>query len=127
MIIDEKSKSEKFIDNFERIFSSHLDDNKEDLDEALTKGGIKSFRLFSNKQNTLIQKINDNVDFFINDYNKYFFENFYSKAFDDVEKLIDENYEKKSTILNTYSEQTEDMENLLNSGINKTQYLILFI
>jgi len=127
LIIDEKSKSEKFIDNFERIFSSHLDDNKEDLDEALTKGGIKSFRLFSNKQNTLIQKINDNVDFFINDYNKYFFENFYSKAFDDVEKLIDENYEKKSTILNTYSEQTEDMENLLNSGINKTQYLILFI
>lgn len=115
--MDEKSKNEKFFDNLDdKIFSPLQDENKEDLDEALSKGGIRSFRLFSNKQKDLVNSINENVDVFINDYNKFFFEYCFIKAFDQVERIMEENNDKKETIINTYTEQMGDMEKLLVSG-----------
>lgn len=72
--------------------------------------------MFSNKQKDLVNTINENVDDFIIDYNKYFLENYFCKAFDQVEKMMDENNDKKSAIINTYTEQIDDMEKLLESG-----------
>lgn len=115
--MEEKSKNEKFIENFDdKIFSLHQEENKEDLDEALSRGGIRSFRLFSNKQKDLIKSVNENVDDFIKDYNQHFLEHYFTKAFDEVEKIMEEKNDKKATITNTYSEQIEDMDKLLVSG-----------
>jgi len=80
------------------------------------KGGVKSFRLFSSKHKDLVSNINETVDLFINEYNQNFFENYFTKAFDQIEKIMDKNNEKKITILNTFNEETEDMEKLLMSG-----------
>jgi len=72
--------------------------------------------LISNKQKDLVNCINENVDDFINYYNKYFLENYFNKAFNQAEKMMDENNDKKTTIINTYNEQVDDMEKLLGSG-----------
>ena len=99
------------------MFSPHIEDNKaDDIDDLLSKGGIKGFRVFSNKQKDLVNNVNQNVDLFINDYNKFFFDNFFSKSFDQIEKIMDDNNDKKNTIINTYIEQTEEMDKLLGTG-----------
>jgi uncharacterized membrane protein YheB (UPF0754 family) len=101
-----------------------LEDSKiEDLDDILMKGGVKSFRLFSNKQKDLIQNINENVDDFINDYNRFFFNNFFSDAFDHLEKMIDENNEKKTAIIANYTEQINEMDKLLSGGKKKLKLI----
>lgn len=122
-MFDEKLKLEKIIDQNDSFLIPGGDDSKiEDLDFILSKGEVKSFRLFSTKQKDLISNINGNVDVFINDYNKYFFEKFFSTSFKQIEKLMDENYEKKNTIHNNYNDQIEDMQKLLNFG--KIKYFI---
>ena len=123
-MFDEKLKLEKIIDQNDRFLYPGGDDSKiEDIDFILSKGEVKSFRLFSTKQKDLISNINGNVDVFINDYNKYFFEKFFSTSFEQIEKLMDENYEKKNTIHNNYNDQIEDMQKLLNFG--KIKYFII--
>jgi len=56
------------------------------------------------------------VDDFIIGYVQYFLDHYFVKAFDQVEKIMDENNEKKATINDTYSEQIEEMDKLLVSG-----------
>ena len=123
-MFDEKLKLEKIIDQNDSFLYPGGDDSKiEDIDFILSKGEVKSFRLFSTKQKDLNSNINGNVDVFINDYNKYFFEKFFSTSFEQIEKLMDENYEKKNTIHNNYNDQIEDMQKLLNFG--KIKYFII--
>lgn len=84
----------------------------------MSRSQIKSFRLFSNKQKDIGNSINEKVDDFINDYNKYFLDHYFTQAFNQLEKIMDENNYKKETIINIYNEQVDDMEKLLGSGIN---------
>lgn len=72
--------------------------------------------MFPNKQKDLVNCINENVDDFINDYNNYFLDHYFSQAFDQVEKLMEVNNDKKANITNSYSEQMDDMAKLLGSG-----------
>jgi hypothetical protein len=105
------------IDNIEKLFTPNGEEIKEELDESvLNQGGVKSFRLLSNKYKDLVYNMNETVDIFINEYNKNFFESYFGKAFDQIEKLMGINNDKKATIINTYNEQAEEMENLLVSG-----------
>lgn len=64
----------------------------------------------------MVNSVNEKVDDFINDYNNYFLEQYFTQAFHQLEKIMDENNDKKATIINTYTEQVDEMEKLLTSG-----------
>jgi len=79
-------------------------------------------RPFNQRQKMLIGDIKQSVDVFIKDYNNYFFENFFSKVFENLKTVVDEKNEKKEACIKNYNIQIKEMEGLLNDG----KYFILF-
>lgn len=96
--------------------TNNNESKSEDIDELLSQGGIRSFRLFSNKQKDMVKNINENVDKFISEYNRFFFGYFFSNIFNQMETASDENCEKKHSIMSNYNEQIEEMEKLMGYG-----------
>ena len=92
-------------------------DKLEDLDDILSKGGMRSFRVFSNKQKDLNSNINNNVDKFISDYNNFLFENFLFQSIDKYENIFNEKINKKIEIEENFSDQIAEMELLLRNSI----------
>lgn len=77
-------------------------------------------RPFYHKQKLLAGDIKQSVDNFIKDYNTYFFDNFFTKIFENIRTVLDEKNEKKDASIINYNNQIKEMENLLNEG-NITQ------
>ena len=73
-------------------------------------------RPFNQKQKLLIGDIKQSVEVFIKDYNNYFFENFFSKIFGNLQNVIDEKNEKKEISIKNYNLQINEMEGLMKQG-----------
>ena len=63
---------------------------------------------------------------FILDYNNYLFEKFFCDSVDKYEKLLDENYSKKTEIKDNYDDQIVEMEKLIVNGKNFIKFLFIF-
>lgn len=72
----------------------------------------------------LVGDIKSSVDNFIKEYNQYFFENFFTKIFENLKKVVDEKNEKKEASIKNYNTQIKEMEGLLNEG--KIKFSIKF-
>lgn len=107
-------------DDFENSFEK-LGQLKEENEYELSKISDnlnKSFKPVTNKQKLLVGEIKNNVDIFIKEFNKYFFDTYFENVLHKTQSLLEEKNKKKENVNLSYNQQIADMESLLNQGKN---------
>jgi hypothetical protein len=68
------------------------------------------------KHKQIFSNIKQTIDNFISEFNLYFYEHVFQKFTDQIQKIMDDKYQKYIEISKNYHSQIKEMEYLLNSS-----------